>query len=524
MSDGFIGHAADAVAAAGLIRAFGITGSGASLGLIDRLMQHGIEYVPVMHEASAALMAGAAGNDGSPGACAITIRGPGFINLAPGLLSNLYEGRACLTLSESLGSTAPRHRQHKRLDQEAASRQLVKAYATCDERAENVDWLLRHARSEYPGPVHMDIGPGPEMLRQVFQEPSFTVDPAKDMLQGVLDQIDSSSRPALVLGSLVKRCPPELGWSSLRLPVLTTAAGKGAVDEASEWAGGVITGEVKALSPETTILAHADLVVGIGLRNTEMVKAAPFGCPLVIVDSVRGHDAGFGAAHSLLGVNITEAVPGILQALQAKSWGAEHVRVAREKVREAVSNGSWTPGHAFRVLSEHRAVNATLVPDTGFFCTIAETVWPASTPASFHGSSVGRFMGLSIPSAMGVAIADPQRTIYCCFGDGGVAPYIGELPLAVERKLPILFVFFTDGRYGSVASFAPSSPGLDRVYTFQGRHWIDVFSAMGLDVHRANSPERMACVLSDWDRSRGPAFLELRFDPDSYAQAALPLR
>jgi thiamine pyrophosphate-dependent acetolactate synthase large subunit-like protein len=401
---------------------------------------------------------------------------------------------------------------------------LVKAYATCDDEGSSVAWLLEHAHNEYPGPTHMDICPRPERQRRVFIERLVPVAPETEHVDRVLDRIDGSQRPALVLGSLAARCLPRMDWNSLTLPMVTTAAGKGIVDEKGDWAGGVITGEVKPLSPETGILAHADLVIGVGLRNGEMVRAEPFTRPLVLVDVVVGQDSGFNADERLSGVDLSEVLPSLFQALREKRWGDDIVQLHRQDVWRAVTDGGWIPGQAFEVLDRYRCDNVTLVPDTGFFCTLAETVWRARTSQSFCGSSVGRFMGIAIPTAIGLALAEPERNIFCCFGDGGIAPYLGELTIAVEERLPIVFLFFTDGRYGSIASFAPEDPVLSRAYTFADPRWTDVAEAIGYHVARATNPERLNDCLDAWRREQGPLFVELPFESKGYAETAMILR
>ncbi|MBL1828579.1 hypothetical protein ELE35_29995, partial [Klebsiella pneumoniae] len=92
----------------------------------------------------------------------------------------------------------------------------------------------------------------------------------------------------------------------------------------------------------------------------------------------------------------------------------------------------------------------SLILDTGLFCTIGETIWKASKPSDFCGSSNGRYMGCAIPTAIGVAISNQGKRVICVMGDGGIRPYFPEILLAVEENLPILFLLISDGYYGSV--------------------------------------------------------------------------
>ena len=107
------------LAASGIRHVFGVTGSGSSLGLINAMADRDIHYLPVNHEAAASLMAGGACFDYRCRAAALTIKGPGFANLTPGILANHYESRPAISISEAYPASVPNHQMHKRLGHEA---------------------------------------------------------------------------------------------------------------------------------------------------------------------------------------------------------------------------------------------------------------------------------------------------------------------------------------------------------------------------------------------------------------------
>ena len=96
--------------------AFGVPGGGPSLALVDALAKQGAEFITTGHETTAALMAGAVARQTGAPSLAVTIKGPGFANLAPGLLANAYEGFPMLSVSEAYDTTKPGPRRHKWLD------------------------------------------------------------------------------------------------------------------------------------------------------------------------------------------------------------------------------------------------------------------------------------------------------------------------------------------------------------------------------------------------------------------------
>lgn len=504
---------------AGVEHAFGVTGSGSSYALISALQSRGCPFVGVGHEGAAALMAGACGRDGRLRAAAITIKGPGFANLLPGILSNAYEGRATVSISEAYAADAPAWRRHKRADHRALAGSMLKGYARVDGSATQGAWVRSVAESEYPGPVHLDLGPvadcgTPEVLRG-DESPGDVA-----AIDEVADLIAHALRPVVVLGSFAARYPGSPDWNALRVPVVTTAAAKGVYDERLPWSAGVITGERGELAPETTVMSRADLVVGIGFRNEEVVAAGELDVPGVFVDAVGPTvREGFGD------VRAVAADPdglAVYEALVTRTWGADVVAEHRALVEAHVLADDWQLGAALRTIAAGFDVEPVLVPDTGFFCTVAESTWLSASPRSFCGSSVGRFMGTSIPTAIGIAISERGTPVVALFGDGGASPYFGELRIAVRQSLPILFAMASDGRYGSVAAF--TNPGSSAVTLGGGDvDWCTAARGLGCEAAVVDSPASLESALSSWQHD-GPLFLQMTFDPARYAAIARRLR
>jgi len=523
MSTNHVDQLAQQLLDAGVKYAFGITGSGMSLRLIESLDQLGVQYFPVHHEAAAAIMAGACCRDGITRAASITIKGPGFANLIPGILSNQYEGRPAISISEAYATDAPGWRKHKRLDHFALSNVITKGIAQVGGDAEEIKALFSLAQTEYPGPVHIDLCPSPGERIELLCEQLDSTESASE-LDKLLDRVIQSSCPAVILGSLALRRLREIDWSRLTIPIATTAAAKGSLDEMTPFSAGIITGEVSALSPETTILSKADLIIGIGLRNDEVVKAASFGPDLCIIDSVSGdHHVGFEAGQIVVSSDIECAVDNICQLLSEKNWGKTEIRAAR-KMLAAHLGSDWLPAQLFRKLQCLLPIDTSLVLDTGFFCTVGETVWAARRPEYFCGSSVGRFMGTAIPSAIGIAVSNPTQPVLCVVGDGGLPPYMAEIEMAVLERLPILFVYVTDGRYGSVAAFTADSQVVSRAVDVGCKIAWNIANAMECPAFLITDSDELEAVLAGWSPNSGPLFLQCQFEPVAYASQAKPLR
>lgn len=513
---------AKVIAGRGITHAFGVAGGGASLELITELEKSGVEYIPVAHEAAATMMAGAASLNGKTKAVAITIKGPGFANAIPGILSNFYENRPALTISEAFGPTALAFRMHKRMDHESAISKIVKGFAAADTDGKNLIQLLDIAEKEIPGPVHLDLyaEPGPEKKFETEIQ-KFS---GSQLFEEVMSLIKNSSKPAIILGSLVLRKLPGIDWSSLMVPIVTTTAAKGAVDEASPFFAGIITGEVKELSPEEAILKNADLILSFGLRNTEVVLAKLFPAPLINIDAVdSGLSDGFQPKINFITNNLDHIASEILELVKKKKWGKDLVRDWKMKLTGELFKKTWMPASVFKSIQKI-APESVLVMDTGLFCTIGETVWEARSPGKFLGSSAGRFMGTAIPTAIGLSASSPHERVICAMGDGGVRPYFAELKIAVDRNLPILFILMSDGGYGSVA-FSGKPKGLSaNAFEIKNSTWWRVAGALGLKSQEVANIEELEKAVSSWKASGKPMFLEAHFDPDDYLNMTAKLR
>jgi acetolactate synthase-1/2/3 large subunit len=312
----------------------------------------------------------------------------------------------------------------------------------------------------------------------------------------------------------------------VQVPVVTTATAKGVIDEYSDYAGGVITGEITTLSPESKILTEADLIITIGLRNRELVKTLSFQVSLIMLDEIRcGMQDGFEAEISLIGEGVIPAIKQIMAQLNEKSWGKELIHQYKVTLDEELALDDWLPAGIFKSLQSLLTKKTTLVLDTGFFCTVGETVWKAITTENFCSSSVGRFMGASVPTAIGVAISNQNNVVICVMGDGGISPYVGEIKLAISEGLPIVFVLMSDGRYGSIASFSDDDVNVRRATNISKPSWCDTVFALGCDAHRIDTYEKLQQTISEWNQyCKGPIFMELSFEQESYANLAKKLR
>jgi acetolactate synthase-1/2/3 large subunit len=509
-------HLAELLAHQGIALAFGVTGSGLSWSLASSLERRNVPFVPVAHEASGAFMAGAVFRSTGKLAAALSIKGPGLANMIPGITYNCLEGNAAVTISEAYGAEVPRFKRHKRIDHSHLLKSIVKGACTLNRIDDHLPMLLSMAISEVPGPVHVDLH-NDAVAAPVSAPRRRTAESGSDDL---LRAVEAAARPIVVAGSLASRRPWGKRLASLRVPVFTTAATKGLINERLANSAGVFTGDGKQLAPETELFPLADLIVGLGLRNTEVLSPRSYDCPMVLVDEIDdGLGDGFSAVHHVVWADLPDRV---CDCLDLKQWGTDLIARSRRRLLDALTQTTWSPAVCFAALNEI-GFDYAMVLDTGLFCTVGEHMWMAGSDRPFLGSGNARFMGASIPSAIGLSLANPGLPVLCVTGDGGIRPYVAELKIAIEDRLPLCVVLMTDGRYGSIAAAQRDRSASRRAVEICNPSWRQAIEGMGCEARQVSSLTNFEAAITGWSRGE-PLFLEAPFNPRQYAELTKDLR
>jgi acetolactate synthase-1/2/3 large subunit len=510
---------ADRLVEQGARYAFGITGSGPSLSLITHLEARGVCYINACHEASAVIMAGGATRAYGAPALSISIKGPGLANALGGIAFNHFENIPSISVSEAYGKDSDPSRMHKRLDQLALLKPLVKGVSSLEVCAKDVERLVALSREEVPGPVHIDLCAGD---MEVCVEHGSGGLPEDEAFSEHLNRLLKAKRPVLIAGSLVCRKNWRDQIEMLRIPVFATAAARGVVDERSSYSAGVFTGDGKSVSPEHKLFSECDLVVGIGLRPSEITGLLPSSVPTLVFDVIearclppcRGGDVKTAYVSDM-------AIASVFECLRDVIWGEEELLRAKAELQAAVPESDWLPSACYVELNRKMG-RYSMVLDTGNFCTIAEHMWLVTKERLFFGTSNGRFMGGGVPSAIGISVADRTVPVYCVIGDGGLQAYPGELKTIVSEALPICIIFMSDGGYGSVACSALSGMS-SRAINMPIPTWAPVAESVGMDAVRCDCFSHFESAISRWTGDR-PLFVECRFDPVAYRSMVKNLR
>jgi acetolactate synthase-1/2/3 large subunit len=491
--------------------AFGIPGGGPSLEWVDSFQKSGGTFITTGLEATGGFAAGAFGRLGRA-AAAVSIKGPGFANLIPALLSNRYEGNPMLVFSEAYASGDYSGRRHKWLDQRAATPWL--RHTLHPGSNPPVARAMAAARVESPSPVLVELPSG--------DKPSAPYDSPGTFLPTTpnFSQLRQASRVMLIVGSCALRQPWGKKLRELDLPVFTTAAAKGALDESLPHAAGIYTGDGKPATMETALLPLADLVILLGVRAGEILSPRPPGASCLAFEA-PGSDGLDVFPDDPTDTRTLDAAgeEELFSLLSDRSWGVDEVAAAKKEQRTRLDSVDPQWGEAFDTLV-HLAPEATHVLDTGNFTVLAEHFLSAPKPHSVLGTPNGRFMGAGIGHALGAAFARPGHPVFLWIGDGGIRSYFAELALAAEHALPLLVICLRDGYFGSILGRALNAGFETSPLLMRERHLDAVAGQWGLASVRLQGLDQLGSFAQQWIRSPAPAFAEVHLDSNLYLQTA----
>jgi acetolactate synthase I/II/III large subunit len=106
----------------------------------------------------------------------------------------------------------------------------------------------------------------------------------------------------------------------------------------------------------------------------------------------------------------------------------------------------------------------TVAVDSGNFMGYPSMFWSVPDEAAFCFTQAFQSIGLGLASAVGAAVARPDRLAVAALGDGGALMSVSELETVARLGLPLVVVVYDDEAYGAeVHHFGPDGDPLGTV-------------------------------------------------------------
>ncbi len=523
----------DAVAATladlGADTVFGVVGSG-NFKVTNALIARGARYVAARHEGGAAVMADAwARMTGRPGILSVH-QGPGLTNALTGITEAAKSRTPLVVLAADVASAAVR--SNFRIDVARLAGSVGAAAFRLHSPGFAVDETVRAYRTAVTQrrtvvlamPLDVQAGactwPGVDPI-----EPPPPVTPAAAAAGALAEALARSRRPVFIAGRGARTAGARADLERLadRCGALlaTSAAAKG-LFRGSPWDLDVSGGFASPLAAE--LISGADLVVGWGCSlNMWTLRHGKLIGPETTVVQVD-HDPAEIGAHRPVQLGVTgdvgvtaRAAAGALAGAAGHAGPAGHAGHApaggagsggevgyrsaalRDKIAGQVrwrdvpyadeSDGTLIDPRTLTIgLDDLLPAERIVAVDSGNFMGYPSMYLSVPDADGFCFTQAYQSIGLGLASAIGSAIARPDRLTVATLGDGGALMGVSELETVVRLGLPMVIVVYDDAAYGAeVHHFGPDGDDLDTV-RFPPADLAEIgrgFGCAGVTVRRA---------------------------------------
>jgi len=540
-----------ALARAGTRVMFGVPGGGPNLDVVGAAAAAGLRFVLTHTETAAAIMAATSADlTGAPGAALVT-RGPGLASAVNGIAHAALDRLPVVIIADTVRAAEAGRISHQRLDQGALGRPVAKAVLTVggDQAGLVAARLVRLALAVPPGPVMALMDDGlpaePAGLADDAGPPADgREEPAGD-LAPMAAALRRARRPVLLLGP--HAVPHTAGIRAAvvgrGIPALHTYRARGIVPDSAAEAAGLLTGGTM----EWPLLAQADLIIGLGVDEAEMIPAAwDYAAPTVLVGDWPAGDTG-ATGYFTGATTLTAPLPTAIDLLArwtppagSGGWAPAAGREARADAARrlagaatATSAGSVPTGTtpagaapatgalaAQQVAATVRAHTpaATIASvDAGAHMLAVMPLWEVDEPGRLLISSGLATMGFALPAAIAAALCSPGQPVVAFTGDGGLGMTLAEIETAVRLRLRIVVIVFNDATLSLIKiKQRPAGQGGTEAVDYGPVSFAGVAAAMGAASAAAGAEAELVPALEAALRRDGPTVIDVAVDPACY--------
>jgi acetolactate synthase I/II/III large subunit len=482
---------AEVLAGFGVDTVFGVVGSG-NFHVTNALIERGARFVAARHEGGAASMAdGWARIAGRPGIVSVH-QGPGFTNALTAITEAAKSRTPMVVLAADVGAGAKL--SNFKIDVDALARGIGAVSAKLHSPGFAIDDTIRayqvaaDERRTVVLALPLDIQaaecepPAGKPLHASLPTWATTAGPAPDQasVERLAAAIRRAERPVFIAGrgarvSKAKTALELLGERGGAL-LATSAAAKG-LFRGSPWDLDVSGGFASPLAAE--LIGAADLIVAWGCSlNMWTTRHGHLIGPETVLAQVDLERKAIGA-HRPVHIGVVGDVAATAQAVTALLNEPDRAGYRSIELRERLgrevrwrdvpyddeSDGTRIDPRTLSIaLDDLLPAERIVAIDSGNFMGYPSMFLSVPDSEGFCFTQAFQSVGLGLGSAIGSAIANPDRLVVAALGDGGALMGISELETAVRLKLPMVIIVYDDEAYGAeVHHFGPDGFPLDTV-------------------------------------------------------------
>jgi acetolactate synthase I/II/III large subunit len=501
--------------AAGADHVFGVVGSG-NFHVTNAMAAAGARFVAARHEGGAVTMADAYARMSGTVAAVTVHQGCGLTNTMTGL-AEAAKSRTPLVV---VAAEATEPRSNFYVDQPALAAAVGALSLRVDTAEDAVARALeavtlavttrRTVLLNLPLSVQAEDCAEPRAIGRV-SDPLGTVAAPADV-ERLADAVRAAERPVFVAGRGGRAFGAELREAAARSGALLaeSAVAKDLFRRREQWSLGVSGGFASPVAAE--LIGEADLIVGWGcalnmwtMRHGRLIAD---GATVVQVDdtaeALGAHRAlAFGVLGDVgltaraLSEQLGEVRRGYRTDQAGRRISAGPVRWRDASYDDLTGGGLIDPRTLTTILDDLLPAERIVSVDSGNFMGYPAMFLDTPDEQGFCFTQAFQSIGLGLSTAIGAALARPDRLPVAALGDGGALMSAAELDTVVRLGLPMLVVVYDDHAYGAeVHHFGPDGDPLDTV-VFPDTDIAAIARGYGFEAVTVRAVEDVAAV-GDW--------------------------
>lgn len=541
VADGIVAALADA----GVDHVLGIPG-GLTGTIFRSLHDHPtIRTVLVREESLGSYMADAAGRlRGRP--LAVMGQGEWIIgNAGQGYLESLMGSSPVVVLTEmSDGGPLSHHGPYQsgtgdfgNWDARKALEGLTKRVMVSQHPAQaiqHVQLAVKHAMTGDPGPVGVIFSSsslqgsvGPDSVPRLYRSAGYQLEtrpvPEQADVEFAVQALRDAQRPVILAGNGIRvgqACDDlAAAAAALDVPVVTTASGKGIIDERSPLAAGVVG--AFGWPAANDLVSDADMILAIGTKlgtvdtideNIQLIDPRRQRIvqvdvePLVVGWTTPVARGILADARAFLGelVKMSADLPAV-----DRTAASERIATRRSAEDEDAFRSDevpFTPQRVIALLNDLVPDDAIVTADAGENRLFMMRWYRSKRPGGYLQPAAGGGMGHAVPAALGAKLVTPDAPVLAVCGDGGFAMSLHGLMTGVEERLPIAVLVLDNGALGWVLH------GMGRkavAATFADFDYAAIARSMGCDGVRPTSVSELRDAIARLPHLERPLVIDV---------------
>ena len=518
----------------GVDTVFGYPG-GSVLNIYDSLYKYKdkIKHYLTCHEQGASHAAdGYARSTGKVGVCLAT-SGPGATNLVTGIATAYMDSVPLVAITGNVPKGLLGKDSFQEVDITGITMPITKHNFIVKDVNE-LQGIVRQAfyiaREGRPGPVLIDIPKDITINKGEYKslEPLEVKPKSKHITDEVLNEvstyINKCNRPLIYAGGGVinSEATEELinFAEKLNAPVATTLMCRGAIPSEHRLNTGMIG--MHGSNASNILATKCDLIIALGARFSDRVisdKKFINNAKVIQIDIDPAEVNKNVKVDSFIIGDIKVALQRLMPLIEEKKneeWlnTIEELKLLAITKNNSDNEEELTPRFLFESLSEIDDGSFVIATEVGQHQMWTAQYFNFKTPRTLISSGGLGTMGFGLGAAMGVSVANPNKTVFNIAGDGSFGMNCNEFATAVKYNIPIKVIVINNNALGMVRQWQSlfyeerySQTTLDRATDF-----VKLAEAFGGVGFRVEKREDLNSVLKEALKINKPVIIDYVID------------